>query len=170
MAVQYQGTIFGYLHIWVDNSAHSQQCCSSGFSLRGFWLWQLFRAVVNRDYLLLLDLFGQMVSGGAAVLSPQIPDLLDPQRNLWVLPCGIQVSQILRCEQCQPCPALTARVLVKLWLGVPRSGIKNLIFYFILVQFGFANLIKHVLEGSLACGSQSISELAADSLPIIIRW
>lgn len=55
-------TIFGYLHIWVDNSACSQQ-----FSLRGFWLWWLFRAVVSRDYLLLLSLFGQMVHGGAAL-------------------------------------------------------------------------------------------------------
>lgn len=98
----------------------------------------------------------------------QSPNLLDPQRNLWVMPCGVQVSLILRCETCRPCTASTASVLVKLCQGIPRSEDKNLIFYFIKVLFGFANLLKHVLEGSLVCGSQDISELAADTLPIIL--
>lgn len=103
-----------------------------------------------------------------AMEAPQIPDLLDPQRNLWVVPCGVQVSLILRCETCKPCPALPAHVPVKLWQATPRSGDKNLIFYFVLVQFGFANLTKHALEGSSVCGSQSISKLAADTLPIML--
>lgn len=96
----------------------------------------MLRAVANRDYLLLSDLFGQMVHGGAAAGrhgGPQISNLLDPQRNLWVMPCGVQVSLILGCETCRLCTALTASVLVKLYQGIPRSGDKNLIFYFILV-------------------------------------
>lgn len=96
----------------------------------------MFRALANRDYLLLSDLFGQMVHGGAATVrhgGPQIPNPLDPQRNLWVMPCGVQVSIILRCEACRLCTALTASVLVKLYQGIPKSGDKNLILYFILV-------------------------------------
>lgn len=96
----------------------------------------MFRALANRDYLLLSDLFGQMVHGGAATVrhgGPQIPNPLDPQRNLWVMPCRVQVSIILRCEACRLCTALTASVLVKLYQGIPKSGDKNLILYFILV-------------------------------------
>lgn len=94
----------------------------------------MFRAVVNRDYLLLLDLFGQIVHGGAAAALPWRPlRALDPQRNL--RPCGVQVSLILRCETCKQCTASTASVLVKLCQGIPRSGDKNLMFYFKLVSY-----------------------------------
>lgn len=63
-------------------------------------------------------------------------------------------------------------VFMKLCQGIPRSGDKNLIFYFILVSFGFANLIECVLEGSFLVWQTRYFRISSkySAHNIVLRW